>query len=257
MARGLAGALSGERKRAFPRVATSAACRTARTSARPAAAGSSADPGGTENAPENAGTRCLVDCPLVDDCRYSAKKLYYEHPNRWECYVWSELEHLENATDEDRWNSLLHSPYGRCIYKSDNNVVDHQSVLVNFENGATGTHNMIGGSARSARTIHIIGTKGELEGVFEDETITVRKIDADAASGFTSETVDLSAVGEEGHGGGDDQLTADFVRFIATGEQSISCTAIENSVAGHLTVFNADKSMAEGGAPVVCDFSAY
>ena len=210
-----------------------------------------------ENAPENAGTRCLVDCPLVDVCRYSAKKLYYEHPNRWECYVWSELEHLEKATDGDRWNSLLHSPYGRCIYKSDNNVVDHQSVLVNFENGATGTHNMIGGSARSARTIHIIGTKGELEGVFEDETITVRKIDADADSGFTSETVDLSAVGEEGHGGGDDQLTADFVRFIATGEQSISCTAIGNSVAGHLTVFNADKSMAEGGAPVVCDFSAY
>lgn len=210
-----------------------------------------------ENAPQNAGTRCLVDCPLVDDCRYSAKKLYFEHPNRWECYVWSALEHLENATDEDRWNSLLHSPYGRCIYKSDNNVVDHQSVMVNFENGATGTHNMIGGSARSARTIHIIGTKAELEGVFEDETITVRRIDADAESGFTSETVDLSDVGDEGHGGGDDALTADFVRYIATGEQSISCTEIANSVAGHLTVFNADRSRENGGVPIPCDFSAY
>ena len=210
-----------------------------------------------ENAPANAGTRCLVDCPLVDTCRYSAKKLYFEHPNRWECYVWSELEHLENATDEDRRNSLLHSPYGRCMYKCDNNVVDHQSVLVNFENGATGTFNLVGGSARSARTIHIIGTRGELEGVFEDETITVRTIDADADSGFACETVDLSSAGAEGHGGGDDELTADFVRYIATGEQSISCTAIENSVAGHLTVFNADKSRENGGVPVVCDFSAY
>ena len=210
-----------------------------------------------ENAPENAGTRCLVDCPLADTCRYSAKKLYYEHPNRWECYVWSELEHLENATDEDRWNSLLHSPYGRCIYKCDNNVVDHQSVLVNFANGATGTHNMVGGSARSTRTIHIIGTKGELEGVFEDDRITVKTIAADTEDGYTEETLDLSGASEEGHGGGDERLAADFVRYIATGEQSISCTAIENSVAGHLTVFNADISRENGGMPVICDFSAY
>ena len=210
-----------------------------------------------ENAPKGAGTRCLVDCPLVDACRYSAKKLYFEHPNRWECYVWSELEHLENATDEDRWNSLLRSPYGRCIYQCDNNVVDHQSVLVNFENGATGTHNMIGGSARSARPIHVIGTKGELEGVFEDEVITVRKIAAEEESGFVTETVDLSAAGAEGHGGGDDALTADFVRYVSTGEQSVSCTAIENSIAGHLTVFHADQSRENGGIPVACDFSAY
>ena len=61
----------------------------------------------------------------------------------------------------------------------------------------------------------------------------------------------------EGHGGGDDTLTADFVRYIRTGEQSISCTAIDNSVAGHLTVFNADRSRENGGAPVYCDFSKY
>ena len=210
-----------------------------------------------ENAPKDAGTRCLVDCPLADSCRYSAKKLYFEHPNRWECYVWADLEHGENVTDEDRWNSLLKSPYGRCIYKCDNNVVDHQSVLVSFENGATGTHNMIGGSARSARIIHIIGTKGELEGVFEDNSLIVRTIDADEETGFRTESVDLSEAEAEGHGGGDDALTADFVRYIRTGEQSISCTAIDNSVAGHLTVFNADRSRENGGAPVYCDFSKY
>ena len=31
-----------------------------------------------ENAPKDAGTRCLVDCPLVDTCRYSAKRLYLD-----------------------------------------------------------------------------------------------------------------------------------------------------------------------------------
>ena len=202
-----------------------------------------------ENAPAGAGTRCTVDCPLVDDCRYSSKKLYLEHPNRWECYVWDKLENLEHPTDEDRLRSFAEgNPYDRCIYKCGNNVVDHQSVLVRFASGATGTHNLAGGSAKSLRKIHVVGTLGELRGDFESGIFTVSMIDADAESGYADETVDTNA-GAEGHGGGDDALTADFVRYLRTGEQSISCTAIGNSVAGHLTVFLADKSMAENGAP--------
>ena len=110
-----------------------------------------------ENAPENAGTRCLVDCPLVDECLYSAKRIYIDHPDRWSFYVWDALEGKENVTIEDKINLLKgDSPYGVCAFKSDNNVVDHQSVLVNFESGATGTHNMVGGSAEPRRNIHII-----------------------------------------------------------------------------------------------------
>ncbi|MBQ4604038.1 MAG: gfo/Idh/MocA family oxidoreductase, partial [Clostridia bacterium] len=44
-----------------------------------------------ENAPENSGTRCLVDCPLVDECLYSAKRIYIDHPDRWSFYVWDAL----------------------------------------------------------------------------------------------------------------------------------------------------------------------
>ncbi|MBQ7687733.1 MAG: Gfo/Idh/MocA family oxidoreductase [Clostridia bacterium] len=204
-----------------------------------------------ENAPANAGARCTVDCPLVDTCRYSAKKLYLQHPNRWECYVWDKLEHLENPTHEDRLQSFAAgNPYDRCIYKCGNNVVDHQSVLVEFAGGATGTHNMIGGSAKSLRKIHIIGTKAELDGELESGVFTVRKIAADEESGYTEETVNVNADLSDTHGGGDDALTADFVHYIATGEQSVSCTAIENSVAGHLTVFLADQSREKGGMPM-------
>ena len=207
-----------------------------------------------ENAPENAGTRCTVDCPLVNDCRYSSKLLYLDHPNRWTCYAWADLEHNKDQTEADRIASFQNgNPYNRCIYKCDNTVVDHQSLLVNFRSGATGTFNMIGGAAKSQRKIHVTGTLGEIEGVFEDNRFTVTYIDAPAESGCREEVVDLSAAGEEGHGGGDDNLVADFVRYLRTGEQSISCTAIENSVPGHLTVFKADESRLNGGQWIPLD----
>ena len=211
-----------------------------------------------ENAPAQAAERCVPDCPLADPCRYSSKNLYLMHPNRWECYAWADLEHKENATDEDRLASFLNgNPYNRCIYKCGNDVVDHQSVLINFASGATGTFNMVGGTAKSMRKIHITGTLGELYGVLDDNRYTLSRISALAESGFEDETVDLSEFCTDGHGGGDDALTEDFIRYLRTGKQSISCTAIENSVAGHLTVFLADKSREEGGAMQRIDFGEY
>ena len=210
-----------------------------------------------ENAPLRAGTYCTIDCPLVDSCRYSAKKLYLEHPDRWKVYVWAGLPHMEAPAEADRIRSFANkNPYNKCIYKCDNNVVDHQSVLVNFANGATGTHNMIGGTAKSMRSIHITGTLGEISGVFDDNRFTVSRIDPEPECGFTQETVDLN-VSAEGHGGGDDALTADFINHVKTGKQSISCTAIENSFAGHLTVFLADDSRENGGNVMPIDFSEY
>ena len=211
-----------------------------------------------ENAPANAGTRCTIDCPLVDSCRYSAKNLYLMHPTRWECYAWADIEHKENITDQDRINSFNNgNPYNRCIYKCGNNVVDHQSVLIGFASGATGTFNMVGGTAKSMRKLHITGTLGELYGVLDDNKYTISRISALAESGFEDEVIDLSGENTRGHGGGDEALIADFVTYLRTGKQSVSCTAIENSIAGHLTVFLADKSREEGGQLQKFDFSPY
>lgn len=203
-----------------------------------------------ENAPENSGTRCLVDCPRVDFCRYSAKRLYLDHPDRWEVYVWRDLESIENPTDEDRRKVLIEGDYGRCMYKCDNDVVDHQSVLVNFSNGATGTHNMTGGSAEPLRTIRIIGTKGEIYGEFENKFINVKIINPDPGKDYDEEYIDLSNVSSEGHSGGDERLTSDFVRFIRGEEHSVSCTSIYDSVAGHKVVFLADESMNKNGEQI-------
>ena len=211
-----------------------------------------------ENAPEGAGTICMKDCPLVEKCVYSTKRLYIDHPDRWSFYVWDALEHLENPTIEDKIDLMKSdNPYARFIYKCDNDVVDHQSVLVNFESGATGTHNMVGGSAEPRRQIHIIGTKGEIFGNFEESKFTVLKIDPspEAHNGECSvEVVDLKVSGDMvgaygGHGGGDERLAEDFVKFIRDEEPSLACTSIFDSVPGHLSVYLADKSREEGGAP--------
>lgn len=205
-----------------------------------------------ENAPEGVGTQCVVDCPLCDTCLQSAKRIYLDHPNRWEVYVWQELESIKEPTYEQRLELLKRSPYGKCVYKCGNDVVDHQSVLVNFESGATGTHNMTGGAAAPLRSVRVIGTKGEIYGEFENNYIRVMTINPDPGKDFELEEIDVSDIEEitSGHGGGDENLTKDFIKFIRGDKTSISCTTIWDSVAGHEIIFLADKSREQGGALV-------
>jgi hypothetical protein len=206
-----------------------------------------------ENAPKNAGTYCLKDCPNVDTCQYSAKKIYLDHLGSWEFYVWQELESVKNPTMEQRIELLKRSPYGKCVYKCDNNVVDRQSVLINFSNGATGTHNMIGGSAAPLRVIKVTGTKGELYGEFENNVIKFTKIDPDSENFCTEERLDIENFDMDGHGGGDDNLTSDFIKYVAGEEVSVSCTSIYDSVDGHNIIFLADESREEGGTLKLVD----
>ncbi len=203
-----------------------------------------------EKAPAGAGTRCLVDCPIESECLYSARKHYLDHPNRWSFYVWDSLEHIPNPTLEDKLESLKTSPYGRCVWKTDMNVVDHQSVAIEFEDGCTATLNMIGGSAKPSRSLHLIGTQGEIQGCLEDSLFKIRRIDPRPGHEYAEEVVDLKVTGDMtgahgGHGGGDGRLVWDFVNVLRGGQPSLSSTGIEDSVAGHLMGFFADRSRGE------------
>ena len=57
------------------------------------------------------------------------------------------------------------------VYRSDNNVVDHQVVNMEFEGGATAMFSMCGFTYEQERRIQIMGTRGELRG--EEGKITV------------------------------------------------------------------------------------
>ena len=205
-----------------------------------------------ENAPEGHGTRCLVDCAIETDCLYSAQKHYIDHPDRWSFYVWDTLEHIDNPTIEDKIASLKEdNPYGRCVWTCDNEVVDHQSVVIEFEDGVTATLNMIGGSSKPSRSLHLIGTRGEIQGCIEDSRFVIRHIDPRPGHEYSEEVVDLSVLGDTTgafgrHGGGDRRLIADFLRVVRGEAPSLSSTSIEDSVNGHLMGFCADRAMETG-----------
>ncbi len=205
-----------------------------------------------KNAPENSGEHCLLDCPIEKDCLYSARKHYLDHPYRWSFYVWAGLEHIDNPTLEQKEEFLKHkdNPYGKCVWKLDNNVVDRQSVMVEFADGVTATHNLVCGASRPMRKIHIIGSHGEIQGIMDDSKFTVRHIDLRPGHEYSETEIDLKIQGDTtgafgGHGGGDLRLVADFVSLLEGNHPSISCTAIEDSINGHLIGFSADKSMEE------------
>ncbi|MFQ7076745.1 MAG: Gfo/Idh/MocA family protein [Christensenellaceae bacterium] len=71
-----------------------------------------------EKAPDGAGTRCLVDCPHVNDCRYSAKSIYVDN-DRFPWYSWQCLgKPYEEATREEKTQSLkTFNPHGECAFR--------------------------------------------------------------------------------------------------------------------------------------------
>lgn len=197
-----------------------------------------------EKAPAGAGTRCLVDCPIERECPYSAYKHYIEQ-NLWGPYAWHCLEYLGEPTQEDKINSLkTDSPFGRCVWRCDNDVVDHQSVIVEFADGCVANHTLVTGTAKPCRTMHLVGTTGEIEGTMEDGGFVLRYPDARAEHEYEEVPADLN-VSMDMHGGGDLRLVEDFLRVVRGEQPSLSTTQLADSINGHLIGFAADVAMLE------------
>ena len=200
-----------------------------------------------EHAPSGAGTRCLADCKIEASCPHSARKIYVDR-KKWGFYPWEACEHLggRNMSDEQKIQSLRgDNPYGRCVWRCDNDVVDHQAVMIEFADGCTATHNMIGGTARGGRTMRLLGTCGQIEGDLDAGLFCLRRPDPSAAKLYTEQQVDLVVKGDA-HGGGDLRLVGDFLRRLRGEAPSLSCTSLDDSVFGARIGFAADRAMDEG-----------
>lgn len=205
-----------------------------------------------ERKPLNAGTNCLTDCPpeVERDCIYSARKNYVEPRLRWQCHVCRSLEGGEINQETCREDlKRADNPYGRCMWDCKHDIVDNQTVSVQFEDGTSGVFSLVGGSMKGQRKINIIGTRGEIQGEFESGKYTMRKINQDGI--LEQEEYDLKMNGDmDGefgeHGGGDLRLVEDFVDWLAEDKMSISRTNLEDSMSSHLTVFRAEKARKNG-----------
>ncbi|MBQ5659992.1 MAG: Gfo/Idh/MocA family oxidoreductase, partial [Lachnospiraceae bacterium] len=201
-------------------------------------------------APEGAGTHCLLDCPVERECIFSAKRLYLENPQRWANNIWHECGCVGIAEEEkEQVLRKPDNPYSQCVYLRNLQIVDHQSMMVSFANGALGTFSMVGGSSASGRRIHITGTKGEIYGTFEDQRYTVSLIDPREAGGKKEYVVDVSSAQKgNAHGGGDQAIVRDFISILNNEKPSLCCTTLDDSMIGHQLVFMAEKSRERGGA---------
>ena len=113
-----------------------------------------------ENEPAGTPARCTDGCPHGDTCFYNAVKLYYDDKeNSWFRSVAAKT--VDNPPDEAVMEALLNGSYGRCGYDCDNDVVDHQIVNMEFEDGTTASLSM-NAFNQGGRFIRVFGTKGEV-----------------------------------------------------------------------------------------------
>lgn len=187
-----------------------------------------------EHAPEGSAERCL-DCKVSGTCPYSAMRLYLiPFLTGWPVSVIT-----DDLSPEGRMKALREGPYGRCVYHCDNDVVDHQSTVLEFEGGVTATMTVSAFTDfRHGRTIHIMGSHGEIRAKMSDETIEVTNFRDGSVR--TTENPLPGGMGD-GHGGGDMGLIASFVRM-ERGEESAVKSSIRDAIQSHLICIAAEES---------------
>lgn len=201
-----------------------------------------------ENAPEGSPEYCYEGCPVGETCPYNAVKIYVDPATGWyksHCTADSE------PTLENRQKAIETTQFGKCAFKCDNDVVDHQTVNLLFEDDITVTFTM-NAFNKGGRFIHIMGTKGELRAALEGDTpITIYDFS-------TEETTEIASSGTDGigggHGGGDAGIIVTLYDYLNGTYNGKSVPDIEESYRNHLIVFAAEKSRAEN---TVVDLDEY
>lgn len=187
-----------------------------------------------KNAPEGAPARCTDGCPVSDSCYFYAPKMYSAQRSGFNVDMIS-----LDKSPAGKMKALKEGPFGRCVYRCDNNVVDSQIINMEYENGANVSFSMTAYSEECYRTIHITGTKGEIEGNLEKNEFVVR----DFASG-KHDTVNVSTVLDR-HSGGDYFIMTDFIKLVREGKTG-GRTNAKGAVDSHVMCFAAEKSRKEG-----------
>lgn len=175
--------------------------------------------------------RCTDGCPKEPECPYSAMRQYLGTNTGWPVSAIA-----VDLSYESRLKALQEGPYGRCVFRCDNDVVDHQVVNMEFEGGLTVAFTMHGHSHENVRTMRYSGTRATLRAREGGEEITLHEY----ATGREDRIIPGNTAG--GHGGGDAGLIGDFVRAVREPSGHSVRTSSRESLQSHLIAFAAEES---------------
>jgi predicted dehydrogenase len=234
-----------------------------------------------ENAPEGAPQYCLDGCPAAQECPYYAPFIYLGIRPMLRSYSasasglnrlvintylrspaltkaaslvapqlrlltqhrgWPVSVVAADPTPENVLEALKRGPYGRCVYHCDNDVVDHQVVIMKFERGISGTLTMHGHSHEEGRFTQVEGARGTLRAHLGLGGSWIEV--AEHRSGQRTR-YNTTASQNTGHGGGDFGLMAAFVSSLR-GEEAAELTTAEGALESHLLAFAAEQARLEG-----------
>lgn len=187
--------------------------------------------------------KCCVNCPpaIEKRCVWSARNMYVRH---------DELKYLfADQSDEAMEKLISETEYGKCVYQSDNDVPDHQTVTMEFEGGATVSHVMTGFTNRNVRTTRIALTRGEIIG--DGENLDICRFDGNPVE--TGVPMIYRLPNSSRHGGGDFNLVSELVRIVRRGDEDEIRQITEESLQSHLICFAAEKSRLAGGKIIEID----
>ena len=196
-----------------------------------------------QNAPAESAERC-VGCRLQDTCRYSATTFYLHERGGWPYDVVAPAE----AGIEARRRALEVGQYGRCVWRTDNDVCDNQTVSVQFESGIHASFGLYALSAENTRLITVLLDGAEVTGDLLHGRLTVTPLSG------RRDVVEPLAIpvpcSDDHHGGGDLALLRTLREHLLTGAHGEIMSSLESSIASHVLAFLADESRRKGGSPL-------
>ena len=204
----------------------------------------------SERAPAGVPARCTDGCPVGDTCPYNALRYAGDMRVPWLPMVY---DRAQEAPAEEVTAWLRTSPWGRCVYRCDNDAVDRQVLAMEFEAGITGTFTMT--AFATGRHIEICGTRAVLKGgesyrqhfgthlmLLPHEGKPVRY------------TVQAEDGGYELHGGGDAGLINALYHEMTKPPGAPLEAGIESTVHSHLIAFAAEEARRTGRVVEVEEF---
>jgi predicted dehydrogenase len=235
----------------------------------------------SDKAPAGAPPYCLDGCPAADTCPYYAPFVYLDLTPLWreieatasglnrlilkaqlhapaaikalgtifpilrqisDYRGWPRSAVADHPTRENLLEALRKGPYGRCVYHCDNDVVDHQVVLMTFEDGPSVTLTMHGHSNQEGRSDRIEGSRASLYAHLGrgGSWIEVREHTSGRRHRYNT-----SALTNESHGGGDSALMHAFTESLRSGSGDATLITAEQALESHLMAFSAEQARLE------------